>query len=261
MKAKKQKLLFKAIKWIGEQCEMGWNKEEIQDLLDEFIDHHDSKKKSKFKVGDIVVIQDGSRFQNCIAEIIAHDKKDNKQPYHLIILQSEIQDYEGDSYWISGGMNKTNLEKSKFGSDKEQVKMKEEPQEKTIEEWEQEIKEYQKIFIIGKKAKVTSSSATLKHSSNHCFSIGDIVNIDSYEYMGAHCENGTETIDNWVHFKDLEPIKEPSFKVGDMVHVIDQAEDGEVRLYNPISHEWYILMPNLGYTWEHKDNLKLIKNE
>jgi hypothetical protein len=48
MKAKKQKSLFKAIKWIGEQCEMGWNKEEIQDLLDEFIDHHDRKKKSKF---------------------------------------------------------------------------------------------------------------------------------------------------------------------------------------------------------------------
>ena len=127
MKAKKQKLLFKAIKWIGEQCEMGWNKEEIQDLLDEFIDHHDSKKKSKFKVGDVVVIDDGSMYQNCIAEIITHDKEDKKLPYQLIILQSENKDSEGADYWMGREMRKTNLEKSKFGSDNEQVKLKEEP--------------------------------------------------------------------------------------------------------------------------------------
>jgi len=202
MKAKKQKLLFKAIKWIGEQCEMGWNKEEIQDLLDEFIDHHDSKKKSK------------------------------------------------------------------FGSDKEVVKLKEDPQEKTFEEWEQEIKEYQKVFIIGKKAKVTSSSATLKHSSNHCFSIGDIVNIDSYEYMGAHCENGTETIDNWVHFKDLEPIIETKFKVGDKVECMGAAEFGRVGFIDNATTDegyfnvkFYTSKVNYFEGVKHYSVLKLLPND
>ena len=71
MKAKKQKLVKSVLEWMDKKGKFYFEqtKEEIQNLLDEFIDKHDSKKKSK------------------------------------------------------------------FGSDKEQVKLKEEPKEKTFEEW------------------------------------------------------------------------------------------------------------------------------
>ena len=191
MKAKKQKLLFKAIKWIGEQCEMGWNKEEIQDLLDEFIDKHDSKKKSK------------------------------------------------------------------FGSDKEQVKLKEEPQSKTFEFWKA-------IFPIGSKARVINTKAV-----SDSLNIGDErVVFDFYNNAVEGFENafGVKFEDSTVaRFESIEPIQEPSFKVGSLVEVVSNVcskfnRKGIIVDIADVEHKVYFF-DNGSLHFVKIENLKLIKND
>jgi len=130
MKAKKQELLKLFYLFLYNQNDPfdidATDEGELQVVVDNFIDHHDSKKKSKFKVGDIVVIDDGSIFTRSLAKIISIDNSNT--PYQLVLLEHENKDFEGREYWVEKHcIRKTNLEKSKFGSDNEQVKLKEEP--------------------------------------------------------------------------------------------------------------------------------------
>jgi len=193
MKAKKQKLVKSVIKWIGEQCEMGWNKEEIQDLLDEFIDHHDRKKKSK------------------------------------------------------------------FGSDKEQVKLKEEPKEKTFEEWKE-------IFPIGSKARA-------KNDHGEYVKKGEIIEIEDY-YNVPH-----DKVNNFIAvvFKkfflcpidNLEPIIETKFKVGDKVEIYyHKVKKGTVGVIDKIDNsklpyrtEFLTEKGKKDWYWFNETHLKLLPND
>ena len=143
MKAKKQKLLSQFFKYLAKDgTVMNHSKEEAQQVLDRFIDHQDSKKKSK------------------------------------------------------------------FGSDKEVVKLK----EKTFEEWKE-------IFPIGSKARVVGNSEK-EGWGTHEFKIGEIVEIKKHakgENNSFHCKNQNHSNFWFVLPCDLEPIQETKFKVGDMV--------------------------------------------
>ena len=55
MKAKKQKLVKQVLKWVDESYIEKWTEQEVNDLVDEFIDYHDRKKKAKFGSDNEVV--------------------------------------------------------------------------------------------------------------------------------------------------------------------------------------------------------------
>jgi hypothetical protein len=195
MKAKNQKLLRQFFNYLAKDgTVMNHSKEEAQQVLDQFIDHQERKKKSK------------------------------------------------------------------FGSDKEVVKLKEEPQEKTFEEWKA-------IYPIGSKARVVGNTM------NHDFKIGSIQIVDGHYQAQDLMENskafGIIAMEkdhagfDRIHFCDLEPIQEPSFKVGDKVESISggfttekglvvKCGKGEQRVYFYDVEE---------FDWKIDENLKLLPND
>jgi len=107
--------------------------------------------------------------------------------------------------------------KAKFGSDKEQVKLKEEPQEKTFEEWKA-------LFPIGSKARA-------KNDHGEYVKKGEIIDIEDYSNVPDDKVNNFIAVVFKKFFlcpiDNLEPIQESSFKVGDKVEIIGGMCKGE----------------------------------
>jgi len=99
MKAKKQELVKSVLKWLNKRNDLytSYNKEELQDLADRFIDHHDSKKKSKFgSDNEIVKLKEEPKTILCDKDTVKYYKQKalkQKQNIKEIKVGSFVESY------------------------------------------------------------------------------------------------------------------------------------------------------------------------
>lgn len=251
MKAKKQELVKSVLKWLGETQYMTYDtKNEIQDLADRFIDHHDRKKKSKFGSDkEVVKLKEEPKKENVgkLAKVIA-DAPIGLGDTHKVEIGTYIKILSCDKSLYFGN----DLHGASKGFLPSDLEILEEPKEKTFEEWKA-------IFPIGSKARVIGDTI------NHHIEIGSIIDVPEYyndsdvsdKMMGVYIHH------NCVRFCDLEPIQEPKFKVGDKVECrTDEIirSKGEI-IASHIAEGYFTIKFDSAKLMCHESNLKLIKND